>query len=69
MNQLNDQHQFTETVNWRNGDSPIAWNHLCAWCIETYGLPGERWSFHTTEDWMIFAFKQETDLIFFKLRL
>jgi hypothetical protein len=44
------------------------WNELLAWSVETYGLPGERVSFHPTEQYMDFAFNDEQDALMFQLK-
>jgi hypothetical protein len=45
-----------------------AWNELLAWTMETYGLPGEKVSFHPTENWMDFTFDNEDDALMFQLK-
>ena len=44
------------------------WNMLLAWTVETYGLPGEKVSFHPTHDWMDFTFNDEHDALMFQLK-
>ena len=44
------------------------WNELLAWTVETYGLPGERVSFHPTERWMDFTFDDEQDALMFQIK-
>ena len=44
------------------------WNMLLAWTVETYGLPGEKVSFHPTHDWMDFTFNDEQDALMFQLK-
>ena len=44
------------------------WNMLLAWTVETYGLPGEKVSFHPTHDWMDFTFDDEKDALMFQLK-
>ena len=45
-----------------------AWNELLAWTVETYGLPGEKVSFHPKHDWMDFTFNDEQDALMFQLK-
>ena len=45
-----------------------AWNELLAWTVETYGLPGERVSFHPRHDGMDFIFDDEHDALMFQLK-
>lgn len=45
-----------------------AWNEICAWCIEHYGLPGSNFEWHAEDDHMEFDFYNEKDAIHFMLR-
>jgi hypothetical protein len=45
-----------------------AWNELLAWTVETYGLPGEKVSFHPNHDWMDFTFTDENDALMFQIK-
>lgn len=49
-------------------DKDYQWNELLAWTVETYGLPGERVSFHPTEQWMDFTFDDKHDALMFQLK-
>jgi hypothetical protein len=44
------------------------WNELLAWTVETYGLPGEKVSFHPKHDWMDFTFDDENDALMFQIK-
>ena len=44
------------------------WNEICAWVMEQFGLPGTRYTWHPTEDYMDFWFYNEKDAIHFMLR-
>lgn len=60
---------ITIRVPWINPhDHEEAWNELLAWCIETYGLPGERVQFHPTTNYMDFAFNNEHDALLFQIK-
>lgn len=48
--------------------SKLDWNEACAWAIEQYGLPGEKFTTHPSEEGMDFYFKDERDAIRFMLR-
>jgi hypothetical protein len=56
-------------IDWRNGqgDLPI-WNEICAWVLEQYGLPGNKYHWHPKTDYMEFNFYDEKDAIHFILR-
>jgi hypothetical protein len=43
------------------------WNETCAWVIEQFGLPGDKYETHVTEDYMDFYFTDERDAILFQL--
>jgi hypothetical protein len=53
------------TDEYNHGD---AWNELLAWTVETYGLPGEKVSFHPTHNFMDFTFDDENDALMFQLK-
>ena len=54
-------------ISWKKGDI-IDWNETCAWAIEQFGLPGDKFEAHATEDYMDFYFTDERDAILFELR-
>lgn len=57
------------TLEWTRGrDSVPIWNEICAWTIDKFGLPGDKFTWHPTEDYMIFDFVDERDAIHFMLR-
>lgn len=53
------------TDPYNHGD---AWNELLAWTVETFGLPGDKISWHPTEDYMTFDFSNEQDALMFQLK-
>lgn len=57
------------SLPWTHGrDDMEGWNEICAWTIETFGLPGDRWEWHATFNTMDFIFKDEIDAIRLMLR-
>jgi len=54
-------------ISWQEGDTINNWNETCAWAIEQFGLPGNKFETHATEDYMDFYFKDERDAILFEL--
>jgi hypothetical protein len=48
------------SIPWRN-QSNHWWNESCASVVEVFGLPGDRYSSHPSEDNMDFYFKSEKD--------
>jgi len=60
---------ITVRVPWQDPHNyGAAWNELLAWCIETYGLPGERVQFHPTANYMDFVFDDEHDALLFQIK-
>ena len=55
-------------VSWRINDNIPQWNETCAWAIEKFGLPGDNFNTHCTEDYMDFVFVDEKDALYFSLR-
>lgn len=56
-------------LKWEKGkDTPFFWNEACAWAIEQFGLPGEKYVTHPNEDYMLFLFKDKKDAILMTLK-
>jgi hypothetical protein len=55
-------------IPWQKGDTISDWNETCAWAVEQFGLPGDKFTTHPTEDYMDFIFTDERDAIHFELR-
>lgn len=55
-------------VDWNNQNGQW-WNETCAMVLEQFGLPGDRFISHPTEDYMIFTFKDKRDAFLCKLML
>jgi tRNA(Glu) U13 pseudouridine synthase TruD len=56
-------------IPWITGYNSYAWNEICASAIEKFGLPGDRYYTHATEEYMDFYFTDERDAILFQLLL
>jgi hypothetical protein len=54
-------------IPWKKGDI-IDWNETCAWAIEKFGLPGDKFTTDPTVDYMDFYFKDKKDAVHFELR-
>ena len=54
-------------IPWKTNHDTPTWNQKCAWAVETFGLPGDKFDTHATEDYMDFYFKDERDAILFEL--
>jgi len=49
-------------VEWHNHhNSEFHWNETCAMVVEVFGLPGQRFMYTPTEDFMTFCFKSKRD--------
>jgi hypothetical protein len=55
-------------IPWQPFHDIPTWNETCAWAVEQYGLPGDKYITHPTEDYMDFYFADERDAIHFELR-
>jgi hypothetical protein len=44
------------------------WNEVCAWAIEYFGLPGDRFSTAANVDYMEFHFNSPKDALLMSLR-
>jgi hypothetical protein len=55
-------------ISWTVSSGIPTCNDTCAWAIEKFGLPGDNFNTHCTEDYMDFIFKDEKDAIHFALR-
>ena len=56
-------------LGWEPGrDTAAAWNEVCASAIEEFGLPGNRFTWKPTEEYMDFVFEDERDALIFQLR-
>ena len=61
--------EITIEVPWsREHNTREKWDELCAWAIETYGLPGSRFMWHPRYDAMDFVFTDEDDALMFQLK-
>ena len=54
-------------ILWQENHDIPTWNQTCVWAIEQFGLPGDRYVTHATEDYMDFYFVDERDAILFQL--
>lgn len=59
----------TVRIPWvRASDNVFRWNEVCAWAIEMFGLPGDRFETHANVDYMDFVFKSNKDALLMSLR-
>jgi hypothetical protein len=59
----------TVRISWtREYDNDTYWNEVCAWAIEYFGLPGDRFQTHANVNYMDFVFKSNKDALVMALR-
>lgn len=70
MSRTYSKRQDTKVIiDWHDGTDNIPiWNEICAWAIEQFGLPGDRFQWVPNAWHMEFYFKDEQDAIHFMLR-
>lgn len=61
-----DKEEQTATANsvevkWHVGQNGFWWNETCAMVLEVFGLPGDRFTSHPSQDKLIFNFKNPKD--------
>jgi hypothetical protein len=62
LNNSSEKPATKVTLEWREGrDNIESWNEICAWAIEQFGLPGNRYESHPDSDYMLFTFKSKKD--------
>ena len=58
----------TVRIAWgRNFDNKQRWNDVCAWTVERFGLPGDRFQSHANVEFMDFVFKSNKDALMFAI--
>jgi hypothetical protein len=59
----------TVRICWkRKYDNHYMWNEVCAWAIEYFGLPGDRFQTHANVEYMEFIFKSNKDALLMAIR-
>jgi hypothetical protein len=58
----------TVRISWsREFDNNEKWNEVCAWAVEHFGLPGDRFQTHANINYMDFVFKSNKDALMMAL--
>jgi hypothetical protein len=52
--------ELTIRIPWYNQDNNW-WNEICASVVEVFGLPGNRFTYHSRYEDMSFTFKNQKD--------
>ena len=59
----------TVRIDWtREFDNKQMWNEVCAWAIEYFGLPGDKFETRANVNYMEFIFKSNKDALLMALR-
>ena len=57
------------TIRWGAGaENETQWNDISIWCMETFGLPGDRYITDISTEHMTWLFKCDKDAVFMKLK-
>ena len=62
-----DNNKYRVRILWKDYDQN--WNEICATAVEYFGLPGDKFTTGVSEEYMDFCFKEETDAIWFSLKV
>lgn len=56
-------------IDWkREFDNKQMWNEVCAWAIEYFGLPGDKFETRANVNYMEFVFKSNKDALLMAIR-
>ena len=55
------------TLDWEPHHTTIWWNERCAQVLEVFGLPGDRYVYTPSADFMTFKFKDKRDAFLCKI--
>ena len=59
----------TIRIYWsKDYDNETMWNEVCAWAVEYFGLPGDRFETHANVNYMDFVFKSNKDALIMAIR-
>lgn len=59
----------TVIVPWDEKQTGFWWNETCAIVLDHFGLPGDKYTSHPTENSMLFEFSSEHDALLCKILL
>jgi hypothetical protein len=58
----------TVRISWsKEFDNDQRWNDVCAWAVERFGLPGDRFKCHSYFSYMDFVFTSNKDALIMSL--
>lgn len=62
-------YEWPVTILWGAGaENETQWNDISVWCIETFGLPGDRYITDISTEHMTWFFRSDQDAVFMKLK-
>jgi hypothetical protein len=56
-------------ISWNNGDTYTEWDEKCIRVIETFGLPGNKFTTKLGDDCLVFSFTDPEDAVMAQLML
>lgn len=63
------EYDHAVTIKWGTGaENETQWNDISVWCIETYGLPGDRYITDISAQHMTWFFREDKDAVFMRLK-
>jgi hypothetical protein len=68
MDLIDNLTNYKVKVNW-HAQNNLWWNETCAMVVEVFGLPGNKFTFTPSVDFMIFTFKSTKDADLCKILL
>lgn len=60
--------KYKVELPWCNTDTLEKWDNIMEWCLENFGLPGNRWISTSSIHQTVFSFKYLRDASHFSLK-
>ena len=62
-------YNYPVTIMWGVGaENETQWNDISIWCVETFGLPGDRYITDISTEHMTWFFRSDQDAVFMQLK-
>jgi len=65
--QADCKYDYPVRLDWENNPHMEHWNEVCAWAVEHFGLPGDRYRTEITKDYMTWYFIAQQDQLIMSL--
>jgi hypothetical protein len=63
------EYSHSVTILWGAGaENETQWNDIAVWCMETFGLPGDRYVTDISSEHMTWFFRVQQDAVFMRLK-